>query len=124
MLAVTDNRFNNKENIMRISKVLVFAAAIVSCTTLSASHHAKPHSPGTKICRECDGRGKVRTWKHVWLKWRDCRECNGRGYFVVKPVVKHVPVKPGPKHPPKTQNKKPHAPEPIRGHGESPKVKR
>ena len=119
MSAIQDSRFNSKEDFMRMSKALVFAAAIASCTALSAGHHGKPHKPGTKICRECDGRGKVRTWKRVWLKWRDCRECGGRGYFVVKPVVKPVPVKPGPKHPPK----KPHVPGPVRGHDERPKGK-
>ena len=94
---------------MNIARISVFAAAIASCAAVEAKpHHERPRPHGARICRECDGRGKVRTWKNIWMKWRECRDCDGRGYFIVKPApVRHVPM-----HPPKVEKPKPpkHAP--------------
>lgn len=96
---------------MKVTKKFVFAAAIVSCAVVEAKHNHEPHRPhGSRICRECDGRGKVRSWKNVWIKWRECRDCNGRGYFMVKPApVKHVP-----KHQPKVEKPMPPKHHPAR----------
>ena len=94
---------------MDITRKLVFAAAIASCVAAEAKHHPEKLRPhGARVCRECDGRGKVRTWKNIWMKWRECRDCDGRGYFIVKPApVRHVP-----NHPLKVEKPKPpkHAP--------------
>lgn len=96
---------------MSVIKTLMFVAAIVSCNAAEAKHHHERHRPhGARICHECDGRGKVRNWKNIWMKWRECRDCDGRGYFIVKPEpVRHVP-----KHPPKATKPKPPKHAPVR----------
>ena len=111
---------------MKIAKTIIIALTVISCAGVSANvHHGRPAKHLTRVCRNCDGHGKVRTWKNVWLSWRECRECDGRGYFVVKPPPppppKFVP-KPGPKPPPKVEKPKHHKPDSVhKDHGKNPK---
>jgi outer membrane biosynthesis protein TonB len=111
---------------MKISKIIVIALTIISSVSASAkAHYGKPPKHLTRICRDCDGRGKVRTWKNVWLSWRKCRDCDGRGYFVVKPPPppppKFIP-KHAPKHPPKVEKSKHHKLAPVhKDHDKKPK---
>lgn len=104
---------------MTMIKSLAAAAIVLSCSSGWAKpHHAGHHKPHVKVCRVCDGRGKVRSWCKMWLGWHACHACHGKGSFVAVPP----PPRHGPKHPPKVEKHRPVQPVHARpDHGKKPK---